>query len=36
MMIKLALAFILDAIFGDPEWFYHPIRVIGEWERSGA
>lgn len=31
MMIKLALAFILDAIFGDPEWFYHPIRVIGEW-----
>ena len=31
MMIKLALAFILDALLGDPVWLYHPIRVIGKW-----
>lgn len=31
MMIKLALAFLLDAIFGDPVWLYHPIRIIGKW-----
>ncbi|MCQ2509871.1 MAG: adenosylcobinamide-phosphate synthase CbiB [Lachnospiraceae bacterium] len=23
------LAFILDLIFGDPRWLYHPVRVIG-------
>lgn len=21
--------FLLDCIFGDPVWMYHPIRVIG-------
>lgn len=31
MMIKLALAFFLDSIFGDPVWLYHPIRIIGKW-----
>lgn len=31
MMIKLALAFVLDALLGDPVWLYHPIRVIGKW-----
>ena len=31
MMIKLAAAFLLDAVFGDPVWLYHPIRVIGKW-----
>ncbi|XCP84409.1 adenosylcobinamide-phosphate synthase CbiB [Roseburia hominis] len=23
--------FILDAIFGDPVWLYHPVRIIGKW-----
>ena len=31
MMIKLTLAFVLDALLGDPVWLYHPIRVIGKW-----
>lgn len=31
MIIKLALAFLMDSIFGDPVWLYHPIRVIGKW-----
>lgn len=31
MMIKLALAFGMDCLFGDPLWLYHPIRVIGKW-----
>lgn len=31
MMIKLILAFVLDALLGDPVWLYHPIRVIGKW-----
>lgn len=21
----------LDAIFGDPVWLYHPVRIIGNW-----
>ncbi|MCQ2501045.1 MAG: adenosylcobinamide-phosphate synthase CbiB [Lachnospiraceae bacterium] len=25
----VVLAFILDLIFGDPRWLYHPVRVIG-------
>ena len=30
-MIILACitGFLLDCIFGDPAWMYHPIRVIG-------
>ena len=30
-MIILACitGFLLDCIFGDPVWMYHPIRVIG-------
>ncbi len=30
----LFLAFVLDLIFGDPHWLYHPVRFIGktiEW-----
>ena len=34
MMIKLALAFGMDCLFGDPLWLYHPIRVIGKWIAS--
>ncbi len=26
---NLCLAFILDAILGDPEWFPHPVRAVG-------
>ena len=22
---------VLDLIFGDPVWLYHPIRIIGNW-----
>ena len=22
---------VLDAIFGDPVWLYHPVRIIGNW-----
>ena len=21
----------LDAVFGDPVWLYHPVRIIGNW-----
>lgn len=21
----------LDAVFGDPVWLYHPVRIIGKW-----
>lgn len=30
-IIQLFLAFLLDSIFGDPVWLYHPIRIIGKW-----
>ncbi|MCH5212377.1 MAG: cobalamin biosynthesis protein CobD [Oscillospiraceae bacterium] len=26
----LALGFVLDCIIGDPQWLYHPIRLIGK------
>ena len=32
-MISLAACvtgFILDFIFGDPAWIYHPVRIIGK------
>ena len=25
----VALGFLLDLIFGDPVWLYHPVRLIG-------
>lgn len=28
-MLALALGFILDLIFGDPRWLYHPVCLIG-------
>lgn len=33
MVILLACVtgFILDMIFGDPIWLYHPVRLIGAW-----
>ena len=24
------LGFLLDLIFGDPVWLYHPVRIIGK------
>ena len=30
IFLLLPAAFILDAIFGDPEWFPHPVRFIGK------
>ena len=30
LLYKLIIAFILDILFGDPAWIYHPIRVIGK------
>lgn len=27
--LQLVLALILDALFGDPHWFPHPVRLIG-------
>lgn len=34
LALILLLAFVLDLIFGDPHWLYHPVRFIGkliEW-----
>jgi len=28
--IGLCIAYLLDLLFGDPEWFLHPIRIIGK------
>ena len=25
----LIIGFILDLLLGDPEWLYHPVRLIG-------
>ena len=25
------IGMILDWIFGDPVWLYHPVRIIGKW-----
>ncbi len=25
------IGFILDILFGDPHWVYHPVRMIGAW-----
>lgn len=29
MAIEVALAYILDLMFGDPRWMLHPVKVIG-------
>ena len=28
-ILACIIGFLLDCIFGDPVWMYHPIRVIG-------
>lgn len=30
ILYKLTIGYILDLLFGDPYWLYHPIRVIGK------
>ena len=27
--VKYFIAYILDILFGDPEWYPHPVRFIG-------
>ena len=29
IILACVTGFLLDCIFGDPAWMYHPIRVIG-------
>ena len=26
-----AAGILLDLLFGDPVWLYHPVRLIGSW-----
>lgn len=28
-LIQIAVAYILDIVIGDPQWSYHPVRLIG-------
>ena len=30
-MLALAAGFVLDLLLGDPEWLYHPVRLIGKY-----
>jgi adenosylcobinamide-phosphate synthase len=30
-MVSIWLAFLIDLLFGDPEWFPHPVRFIGKY-----
>ncbi len=34
MTIAIVAGLVLDLIFGDPRWLYHPVRLIGHliWE----
>lgn len=29
-IIAFCIGFLMDMIFGDPEWLYHPVRMIGK------
>lgn len=35
IFFKLTIGYILDLIFGDPAWLYHPIRLIGKMIAAG-
>ena len=28
-LLALTIGFVLDLLFGDPRWLYHPVRAIG-------
>ena len=30
-ILALVVGAVMDLIIGDPEWFYHPVRVIGKY-----
>ena len=30
-ILALMAGFCLDLVLGDPEWLYHPVRLIGRW-----
>ncbi len=30
IFFQLTIAYVLDGLFGDPYWLYHPVRVIGK------
>ena len=30
-MLALTAGFVLDLLLGDPEWLYHPVRLIGKY-----
>ena len=30
-MLALGAGFVLDLLLGDPEWLYHPVRIIGKY-----
>jgi len=30
LLYQLSIAFVLDLLFGDPVWLYHPVRLIGK------
>ena len=30
-IMALVIGYILDLLLGDPEWLYHPVRLIGKW-----
>lgn len=35
LVLILFLAFVLDLIFGDPHWLYHPVRFMGKMIEKG-
>ena len=35
LVLILLLAFVLDLIFGDPHWLYHPVRLMGRMIEKG-
>ena len=35
LVLILLLGFLLDLIFGDPHWLYHPVRFIGKMIETG-
>ena len=30
-ILALVVGAVMDLIIGDPEWFYHPVRLIGRY-----
>ena len=30
-ILALTAGFLLDLLLGDPEWLYHPVRLIGKY-----